>query len=128
MAFTIQRMDHMVITVADVARTVDFYTRVLGMRPVDLGDGYWAVHFGEQKINIHPTGRDDTLVARRPTVGGGDVCFITETPIADVVRHLERCGVAIEERPSRRTGAMGPITSVYFRDPDGNLVEISNYA
>ena len=125
--FAIARMDHVVIAVADVEKTLDFYIRVLGMRPVELGNGYWAVHFGQQKINIHPAGRDDKLVAKRPTIGAGDICFVTETPIADVIQHLEACGIAIEEGPGRRTGALGPITSVYVRDPDGNLIEVSNY-
>lgn len=127
MAIAIERIDHVVLTVADVERTIDFYGRVLGMRAVTFGAGARALHFGNQKFNIHPVGRDDTLVAKRPTPGAGDVCLVTRAPIAEVIAHLKASGVAVEEGPVRKTGAVGPITSVYFRDPDGNLIEVSTY-
>jgi catechol 2,3-dioxygenase-like lactoylglutathione lyase family enzyme len=97
------------------------------MEAETFGDGRTALRFANQKINLHPDDSDWHPRADNPTVGGGDFCLITETPIAEVVRHLEACGVEIEVPPSTRAGAMGPITSVYFRDPDGNLVEVSNY-
>jgi catechol 2,3-dioxygenase-like lactoylglutathione lyase family enzyme len=124
----IERLDHLVLTVRDIEATCVFYERVLGMRPVTFGSGRRALQFGQQKINLHLAGREVEPKAARPTPGSGDLCFITAVPIADVVRHLEACGVAILEAPSTRTGALGPITSVYFRDPDANLLEVSNYA
>ncbi|GAA4633977.1 VOC family protein [Actinoallomurus vinaceus] len=121
------RLDHLVLTVADIDRTVDFYTRVLGMEPVTFGAGRKALNFGPHKINLHRQGAEFEPKAARPTPGSADLCLITETPIDAVVRHLEDCGVPIEEGPVARTGAQGPITSVYFRDPDGNLIEVSAY-
>jgi catechol 2,3-dioxygenase-like lactoylglutathione lyase family enzyme len=127
LSIVIDRIDHVVLTVADVERTLAFYARVLGMKPVAFGAGARALHFGNQKFNVHPVGRDDTVVARNPTPGAVDVCLVTRTPVAEVVAHLKAEGVPIEEGPVPRTGAVGPITSVYFRDPDGNLVEVSAY-
>lgn len=124
---TIDRLDHFVLTVADIDATCEFYTRVLGMERVSFGDGRTALSFGRQKINLHPAGNEYEPKAETPMPGSGDVCFITETPIGDVVSHLNTCGVEIIERPGTKTGAMGPITSVYFRDPDMNLIEVSNY-
>ena len=111
---------------ADIEVTCDFYSRVLDMNAVTFGDGRTALAFGRQKINLHRAGHEIDPKATRPTPGSGDICFITETPIAVVVDHLKICGVAIEDGPVPRSGAEGPITSVYFRDPDGNLVEVSN--
>jgi catechol 2,3-dioxygenase-like lactoylglutathione lyase family enzyme len=127
MGFAIDRIDHVVLTVADVAATVDFYRTVLGMEPETFGAGRHALRFGQQKINLHQAGREFEPKARTPTPGSADLCLITGTPIADVVDHLAGCGVPVEEGPVPRTGAMGPIDSVYFRDPDGNLIEVSNY-
>jgi catechol 2,3-dioxygenase-like lactoylglutathione lyase family enzyme len=121
-------LDHLVLTVADVPRTVDFYVRVLGMRSVEFGDGRRAVSFGTSKINLHEAGRELSPRAARATPGSGDLCFVTGTPIEDVVAQLAREGVAVEEGPVARTGALGEMTSVYFRDPDGNLIEVSAYA
>ncbi|GAB3987397.1 VOC family protein [Actinoallomurus acanthiterrae] len=121
------RLDHLVLTVADLDRTVDFYTRVLGMEPVTFGADRRALNFGPHKINLHRQGAEFEPKAARPTPGSADLCLVTETPIDAVVRHLEECGVPIEEGPVGRTGAQGPITSVYFRDPDGNLIEVSAY-
>lgn len=123
----IDRIDHFVLTVTDIAVTCDFYQRALGMVREDFGEGRVALKFGSQKINLHEAGNELEPRALRPRPGGGDFCLITKTPIDDVVRHLQGCGIKIELMPSSRTGATGPITSVYFRDPDQNLVEVSTY-
>jgi catechol 2,3-dioxygenase-like lactoylglutathione lyase family enzyme len=123
----IDRIDHVVLTVFDLDRTIDFYSRVLGMEPVTFGEGRRALAFGRQKINLHVAGREFIPKALRPTPGSMDLCFITETPLDDVIAHLEACGVKIAEGPVPKTGASGKLNSVYIRDPDGNLVEISNY-
>jgi catechol 2,3-dioxygenase-like lactoylglutathione lyase family enzyme len=124
----IERLDHLVLTVADIAKTCEFYEKVLGMETVTFGAGRKALSFGQQKINLHRAGQEFEPKAARPTPGSGDLCFITSTPVAAVILHLKKAGVAIEEGPVPRTGATGPIQSVYFRDPDGNLIEASNYA
>ena len=124
----IDRLDHLVITVRDVPATLEFYERVLGMRREAFGNGRVSLHFGRQKINVHPYPSPVEIVARDPRPGTADLCFIAETPLADVIAHLAACGVAIEMGPIERTGALGPMTSVYFRDPDGNLIEVSNYS
>ncbi len=123
----IARLDHIVLTVADIERTCAFYTRVLGMEVATFGEGRTALRFGTQKINLHAADNIPGLVANTPTPGSGDLCFITELPLAEVIAHLERCGVAIVAGPGPRAGAIGTIQSVYIRDPDKNLVEISNY-
>ena len=123
----IERLDHLVLTVADIARTCDFYSRVLGMEVVTFGEGRTALRFGQQKINLHSADNVPNLVADKPTPGSGDLCFITNTPLAEVVSHLEKCGVPIVAGPGPRAGAIGTIQSVYIRDPDQNLVEVSNY-
>lgn len=123
----IERIDHFVLTVSDVDATCDFYTRALGMARVDFGQGRTALSFGRQKINLHIAGRELEPKAKNPMPGGGDFCLITKTPMDEVVKHLQSEGVEIEIMPSERTGATGPINSVYFRDPDDNLVEVSNY-
>lgn len=122
----IERLDHLVLTVADVAASSAFYVRVLGMRPVTFGQGRHALEFGGSKINLHPAAQPIRPHARHPTPGSADLCFLAGEPVAEVVRHLQRCGVAIDEGPVPRTGARGPITSVYFRDPDGNLIEVAS--
>ena len=124
----IQSLDHLVLTVADPEATAVFYARVLGMEPVTFGEGRRALAFGQQKINLHRAGAEFEPKATRPTPGSGDLCFLTDTPLAEVVRHLAAEGVAVEEGPVGRTGAAGPLRSVYIRDPDGNLVEIANRA
>jgi catechol 2,3-dioxygenase-like lactoylglutathione lyase family enzyme len=123
----IERLDHLVLTVADIDRTCAFYTRVLGMEVVHFGEGRTALRFGQQKMNLHPTDNIPGLVADRPTPGSADLCFITPVRLAEVVAHLEACGVPIVAGPGPRAGAIGAIQSVYIRDPDLNLVEISNY-
>jgi catechol 2,3-dioxygenase-like lactoylglutathione lyase family enzyme len=122
----IDRLDHLVLTVRDLEATTDFYQRALGMRRETFGAGRVALHFGRQKINLHQAGGEFDPKAVRPTPGSADLCFITETPIEAVQAHLEACGIAIEEGPVARTGAQGPIVSLYLRDPDGNLIEVSN--
>ncbi|MCH8237566.1 MAG: VOC family protein [Proteobacteria bacterium] len=124
---TIDRIDHMVLTVADIDATCDFYGRVLGMEKVVFAGGRVALSFGRQKINLHPAGNEYDPRAKNPAPGSGDFCLITETPLAQVMVHLEDSGVEIIEGPVTKTGAQGSITSVYFRDPDENLVEVSNY-
>jgi catechol 2,3-dioxygenase-like lactoylglutathione lyase family enzyme len=123
----IDRIDHIVITAFDVERTIDFYTRVMGMKAITFGEGRKALEFGRQKINLHQAGREFEPKALKPVPGSLDLCFITETPLADVAAHLKANGVAIAQGPVPKTGALGPMTSIYFRDPDGNLIEVSNY-
>jgi catechol 2,3-dioxygenase-like lactoylglutathione lyase family enzyme len=123
----IDRLDHLVLTVADVDRTVEFYTRVLGMRAETFGGGRRALRFGSQKINLHRAGHEFEPKAARPLPGSADLCFVTDVPLEEVQRHLAACGVPVEEGPVDRTGAVGPIRSVYLRDPDANLVELANY-
>jgi catechol 2,3-dioxygenase-like lactoylglutathione lyase family enzyme len=125
--FAIDRIDHIVLTVKDIDATCRFYERVLGMRRVAF-EGRVALAFGGQKINLHLARREFEPKAAHPTPGSGDFCLITETPLAAVIEHLTSCHVAIEKGPAPRTGATGPILSVYFRDPDDNLIEVSNYA
>lgn len=124
----IDRLDHLVLTVADIGATCDFYSRVLGMEVVTFGAGRKALAFGAQKINLHEKGKEFEPKAANPAPGSADLCFITPVPVATVVDHLRQCGVPILEGPVARTGATGPITSVYFRDPDANLIEVSNYS
>ena len=123
----IDRLDHLVLTVADIARTCEFYSRVLGMEITTFGEGRTALRFGQQKINLHPADAIPGLVADRPTPGSGDLCLITTLPLAEVEAHLARCGVSIVAGPGPRAGAVGTIQSLYIRDPDRNLIEISNY-
>ena len=124
----IDRIDHFVLTVRDLDATIDFYTRVLGMEAVTFGPlGRRALSFGRHKINLHVAGKEFEPKARAPGPGTADFCLITDVPLAEVQAHLAAHGVAVEDGPVPRTGATGPITSVYLRDPDGNLVEISNY-
>mgnify|MGYP001382457203 CR=1 FL=1 len=120
------RLDHLVLTVKDVETTCRFYEKVLGMEVVTFNQGRKALQFGRQKINLHQHGREFEPKAAHPLPGSADLCFITETPMEQVMAHLQACQVAILEGPVRRTGATGPIQSVYIRDPDGNLIEISN--
>jgi catechol 2,3-dioxygenase-like lactoylglutathione lyase family enzyme len=97
------------------------------MQVVTFGQGRKALQYGQQKINLHQLGNEFEPKAAQPTAGSGDLCFITNLPLIEVIKHLESCQILIEEGPIRRTGALGPIESVYLRDPDGNLLEISNY-
>jgi catechol 2,3-dioxygenase-like lactoylglutathione lyase family enzyme len=123
----IDAIDHFVLTVKSIPATCEFYTRVLGMEVVTFGNGRTALKFGAQKINLHPLENDIQLKANVPMPGSADVCFTTSVPIDEVLAHLKAVGVRIIEGPSLRAGALGPIMSVYFRDPDQNLIEVSNY-
>ncbi len=123
----IDRIDHLVLTVRNIDATCDFYTRVLGMSVVTFGGGRKALQFGPQKFNLHESGREFEPKAAHPTPGSVDVCLISAVPLSEVMDHLGRCGVAIIEGPVAKTGARGPIRSVYFRDPDMNLIEVSTY-
>jgi len=123
----IDRLDHLVLTVASIEKTCAFYEATLGMSVETFGQGRKALRFGAQKINLHEAGREFEPKAKAPTPGSGDLCFIASTPIEAAMAHLQKLGVAIEEGPVARTGATGPIRSIYFRDPDFNLIEVSNY-
>jgi catechol 2,3-dioxygenase-like lactoylglutathione lyase family enzyme len=122
----IERLDHIVLTVRDVERTIAFYSDLLGMDPVTFGDGRRALAFGQQKINLHPADAPIVPHAQSPTAGSADLCFLTTTPIVECIAHLQAQGIAIEQGPVPRSGAVGPLISVYVRDPDGNLIEISH--
>ena len=123
----IDRLDHLVLTVKDVAATCEFYESVLGIEVVTFGAGRKALSFGSQKINLQEQGKESTLVAAKPTPGSGDLCFVTSISLAEVIDHLTACGVELIAGPVERQGARGPMMSVYFRDPDLNLVEVSTY-
>jgi catechol 2,3-dioxygenase-like lactoylglutathione lyase family enzyme len=128
-SIAIDRLDHLVLTVRDIDATCTFYEQALGMRRVTFaacGGTRTALAFGRQKINLHLAGREFEPKARVATPGSADLCFIAATPLDAVQRHIESLGIAIEEGPVPRTGALGPLLSIYLRDPDGNLIEISN--
>ncbi|MCA0453198.1 MAG: VOC family protein [Chloroflexi bacterium] len=122
----IERLDHLVLTVADIEASCAFYERVLGMQVVTFGSNRKALAFGQQKINLHERGKEFEPKADLPTPGSADLCFISPTPMREIVSQLQTQQVTIIEGPAPRTGATGLIESVYFRDPDGNLIEVSN--
>ncbi len=122
----VRQLDHLVLTVANIQRTTTFYSLTLGMEIESFGDGRIALRFGNQKINLHEFGHEFEPKARHPTPGSADLCFITDTPIADLLADFKRLDVPIELGPVERTGAIAPIESVYIRDPDANLIEIAN--
>lgn len=119
-------LDHLVLTVRNLEVTCAFYQQVLGMQVATFGNGRTALHFGQQKINLHQQGQEFEPKAASPTPGSADLCFLTDVPLAAVRHHLEECNIPIEEGIVPRTGALGAIASLYIRDPDGNLIEISN--
>ena len=123
----LDRLDHLVLTVRDVEATCRFYEAALGMRRESFGEGRVALHFGRQKINVHPYPSPVEIVAKDPRPGSADLCLIADTPIEKVAAHLESLGIDIEMGPIERTGAQGALMSIYCRDPDGNLIEVSNY-
>ncbi|NXP16305.1 GLOD5 protein, partial [Scytalopus superciliaris] len=123
----IQRLDHLVLTVKSIEDTVAFYSKVLGMEVVTFKGNRKALRFGNQKFNLHEAGKEFEPKARHPVPGSADLCLVTQEPLEKVLDHLKACGVVVEEGPVARTGAVGPITSIYFRDPDGNLIEVSRY-
>ena len=120
----IERIDHLVLTVRDIEASVAFYTRVLGMDVVTFAGGRRALAFGQQKINLQTLGQETRNYAG---IGSGDLCLITEWPVERTLAHLAAEGVAIVEGPVAKSGALGPITSIYFNDLDGNLIEVSRY-
>jgi catechol 2,3-dioxygenase-like lactoylglutathione lyase family enzyme len=124
----VERIDHLVLTVAHIERAVSFYTEVLGMEAVTFGDGRRALAFGEQKINLHQAGREFDPKAALPTPGSADLCLITDASAEEIEAWLRGHDVEIEEGPVTRTGARGSITSFYVRDPDRNLIEVATYA
>jgi catechol 2,3-dioxygenase-like lactoylglutathione lyase family enzyme len=123
----IESIDHFVITVADVETTLVFYERVLGFARLLEPGKPAALKFGSQKINVHQTDRTFEPKAKRPTAGAADFCLVASRPLEEIKPHVEKCGVTIEMGPVQRRGARGEMTSIYFRDPDGNLVEVSEY-
>ncbi|ACT00202.1 VOC family protein [Paenibacillus sp. JDR-2] len=123
----IEALDHLVLTVADIEKTAAFYEKVLNMEVIVFGDNRKALLFGQQKFNLHEAGKEFEPKARNPRPGSADFCLVTKTSMDEVIRHLAACNVPVEEGPVARTGAVGTIVSVYFRDPDFNLVEVSNY-
>ena len=122
----ISKLDHLVLTVMDIEKTASFYVSVLGMVKEVFGEGRVALKCGSQKINLHERGKEFEPKANKPTPGSADLCFITQTPLDEAMAHVKGCGVEIIEGPVERTGANGPIRSFYFRDPDYNLIEVSN--
>ncbi len=123
----IAHLDHLVLTVRDIEATCNFYSRVLGMQVVTFGEGRKALIFGQQKINLHQFGKEFEPKAEKPTPGSADLCFITPEPLSEVIDHLVSLNVEVIDGPVKRTGARGGIESVYFRDLDLNLIEISVY-
>ena len=124
----IARLDHLVLTVRDIQRTATFYGEVLGMEHILFGEGRrHALAFGEQKINLHEHGHEFDPKAARPTPGSADLCFVSAVPPEDTLTRLRDTDTPIEQGPIPRTGALGPITSIYIRDPDHNLIEIAHY-
>ena len=121
-------LDHLVLTVRDLDATVRFYRDGLGMRLEVFGEGRNALHFGSQKINLHVAGREFEPKAMRPTPGSADLCLLTERPLAEIGDRLAALGHPVLEGPVGRTGAQGPIVSIYVRDPEGNLIEIARRA
>ncbi len=120
----ITAIDHLVLTVRDPEASLAFYGRALGLQPIRFGAGRLALRVGDQKINLQTLGQE---VRNHACIGSGDICLLTEAPLADVVARLAAEGIAIVEGPVPKSGARGPFTSVYFNDPDGNLIEISHY-
>ncbi|BBF76584.1 VOC family protein [Acinetobacter ursingii] len=123
----ISHLDHLVLTVAEIEATCNFYQHVLNFEVIEFGENRKALKFGSQKINLHQTGHEFEPKAAFPTQGSADLCFISETPIEHIIQQLKQLHIDIEQGPIQRTGAMGAILSVYIRDPDHNLIEISNY-
>lgn len=123
----ISHLDHLVLTVADIEITCQFYQSVLNFEVVTFAENRKALQFGNQKINLHQAGKEFEPKAYRPTAGSADLCFIAESPLKEVIEHLQQLNIEIIEGPIERTGAMGKILSIYLRDPDQNLIEIANY-
>jgi catechol 2,3-dioxygenase-like lactoylglutathione lyase family enzyme len=127
MTFSVDRIDHVVVNTSDVDVTADWYVRVLGMTRETFGDGRVALRFGDQKLNVRPTGAPKWGTGAVDAPGSLDLCFITNVAADRVGEHLRACGVEIAQGPVTKTGALGPMTSHYCRDPDGNLIEVATY-
>ena len=125
MSAAVASLDHLVLTVADIARTCDFYRRAFGMAVVRFGEGRVALHFGRQKINLHQSGRTFDPKAAAPTPGSADLCFLLAGTLDEASAHLAALAIPVEAGPVERTGATGRIRSIYLRDPDGNLIELA---
>ena len=123
----VESLDHIVLTVREIEATLSFYTQILGMEVITFGNDRKALKFGQQKINLHVQGQEFAPKAECPMPGSADLCFITPQPIVDIVAHLTQCEVSILAGPVIRTGAQGQMLSIYFRDPDANLIEVASY-
>jgi len=123
----ITHLDHLVLTVVNIEITLHFYQRVLGMEKQTFASNRVALKFGNQKINLHQAGNEPEPKATMPLPGSADLCFVAQSPLPDAMQHVRDCGVDILEGPVARTGAMGPMASFYFRDPDLNLIELCHY-
>ena len=126
MQLVLDSIDHVVLTVRDIEATIQFYRDVLGMVPEQFAGGRMALKFGNQKLNLHVAGREFNPKASAPTPGSADLCFLTSIPINAVIKELHKRGIRVVQGPISKTGAQGPLCSVYIRDPDRNLIEISN--
>ncbi|TDS73819.1 VOC family protein [Comamonas sp. JUb58] len=122
----VDALDHLVLTVQSIPRSIAFYERVLGMEAKEFKPGRYALHFGRQKINLHEVGHVVDPNVKHATPGSADVCFLTRMPLAEVIAHLQREQVAIVQGPVRATGAQATLQSLYFYDPDENLIEVAN--
>ncbi|XP_062939075.1 glyoxalase domain-containing protein 5 [Cynocephalus volans] len=123
----IHRLDHIVMTVKSIKDTTTFYSKILGMEVTTFKGNRKALCFGDQKFNLHEVGKEFEPKAAHPVPGSLDICLITKMPLEEMIQYLKACNLPIEEGPVLRTGAKGPIMSIYFRDPDRNLIEVSNY-
>ncbi len=123
----IKSLDHLVLTVSNIDKACEFYQKALGMEVIFFAGNRKALIFGDQKINLHQKGAEFMPNAAKATVGSADLCFITDTLLSDAIKYIQAQGIEILEGPVERTGAVGLIISFYFRDPDGNLIEVSNY-
>jgi catechol 2,3-dioxygenase-like lactoylglutathione lyase family enzyme len=124
----VSRTDHIALVVNDIEEAKAFYSKVLGMEARRFSKGRKALVFGDQKIHLYKKGEEEKLKQRRSTTGSLNICFVTEDPMPDVIAHMYLCGVKILDGPVRRNGAQGKMMAIYIRDPDGNLIEIANYA
>lgn len=122
----LRSIDHLVLNVADLEQSCAFYTQALGARIVRFGDNRLAIQIGAQKINLHPAQSAHAPLAKHPTAGSADLCFLSDNALSEWRSHLQACDVAIVLGPTQRSGACGPILSLYIYDPDGNLIEIAN--
>ena len=127
MSFSVLKIDHLVLTVTSIERTCEFYQRILGMQIITFGNNRMALQFGEHKLNLHELGKEFEPKADKPSAGSADLCLITESNAEEIAFHLNQHNIKIEQGPVPRTGANGPITSFYFRDPDKNLIEVATY-